>query len=216
MMRRATSLPRWRVRRAGPPRGKDGPSPRSGGRRSLARQGRSRVRPATRTSRGDSSFAPGCVESDARPHVLLQVGSPAFGRVLPPRVDPGRGCASVSLPVDFRIGVRCELGSLPPEMLRYRFSLGSDNSGVGFLDHVAGVVYAGAGRDAVSGGDRVYGGAGDDSELYGIRVWGGPGDDEIYGSSATEANVAYGGPGHDTLKCTRLDVRRPRKRRLPG
>ncbi len=132
-------------------------------------------------------------------HVVVRLKASAEPRYLQIRADRtmtfhlGSGChRSVSDPTHV---VHCPLVPRQNEP-RYRFNVGGTSAQ--FFGTLRGVVYAGAGEDAVFEADRVYGGLGPDL-LRGHRVYGGPGHDRVSGSTAMTDPVVHGGPGHDDL-----------------
>jgi hypothetical protein len=124
-------------------------------------------------------------------------------RALTAVVETGRGCNAFQPgPLWPGPGTRvlCPL-SAPIDgrrMVRYRLSLtrAADFVQIG-LDQ--GVVFAGGGKDDISG-DRVYGGPGHDN-LEGSRVFGGPGVDRIFAGYPYDVRsfVIRGGPGGDQI-----------------
>jgi hypothetical protein len=119
-------------------------------------------------------------------------------------IGPGPGC---SLDSDWVLStggrVFCplsEAGDRALEQVRSRFTLTRHNDQITFeAKRLKGVVFAGAGVDSVTDGDRVYTGPGDDYVEGYHHAFGGPGNDELGGPEQRLSNLARGGPGDDHI-----------------
>jgi hypothetical protein len=134
---------------------------------------------------------------------LEPFNAPTHLRVdVPTPVDFVRGCRTLPLvpgTLIYRVELRCPVGDVSSEQLRYRLSLADAADWADVSYPMRGVVYAGKGDDVV-GADRVYGGLGDD-HVFGRRVYGGPGRDYGAGDdAATGQPVLFGGSGKDELR----------------